>query len=76
MHHSRGAQIRHDPPAGQGGRRKRTKQLNFPTEGDVQGDRRDDPHGGQERGREDQLRGVPGHDQPPEAGGDARSKCF
>ena len=23
--------------------------------GDVQGDRRDDPHGGQERGREDQL---------------------
>ena len=29
-----------------------TKKL-YP--GDVQGDRRDDPHGGQERGREDQL---------------------
>ena len=34
----------------------------FPTEGDVQGDRRDDPHGGQERGREDQLQRVQGDD--------------
>ena len=34
----------------------------FPTEGDLQGDRRDDPHGGQERGREDQLQRVQGED--------------
>ena len=33
-----------------------------PMTGDVQGDRRDDPHGGQERGREDQLQRVPGDD--------------
>ena len=41
---------------------KKNKQLSFPTEGDLQGDRRDDPHGGQERGREDQLQRVPGDD--------------
>ena len=34
----------------------------FPTEGDLQGDRRDDPHGGQERGRENQLQRVQGDD--------------
>ena len=47
LHHRGGAQVRLDPPAGQG---------------DVQGDRRDDPDGGQERGREDQLQRVPGDD--------------
>ena len=30
--------------------------------GDLQGDRRDDPDGGQERGREDQLQRVQGDD--------------
>ena len=33
-----------------------------PMTGDVQGDRRDDQDGGQERGREDQLQRVPGDD--------------
>ena len=33
--------------------------------GDLQGDRRDDPDGGQERGRQDQLLGVQGDDGRP-----------
>ena len=51
--HPRGRdEVRVDAPAG---------------EDHLQGDRRDDPHRGQERGRQDQLLGVQGHDgrHPP-----------